>query len=131
MSSSSEGPQDRDRVVVAVGPHKASWTVVALGPGLSAVDSLRIAVNRDGYRRLRRFAAAWPQATWAIKGAAGLAVPPTERLRAEGIAVVGVPAKLALRVRMVSTGLGAEATRLTPCRSGSRHGVRHRPHRPP
>jgi transposase len=34
------------------------------------------------------------QATWAIEAAAGLGAPLTERLRAEGITVVDVPAML-------------------------------------
>jgi len=106
MPSKSVDPQRRDRVVVAVDPHKASWTAVAVDPELSAVDTLRVPVNRDGFRRLRRFAAAWPQATWAIEGAGGLGAPLTERLRADGIAVVDVPAKLARRVRLLSTGHG-------------------------
>src|SRR6476469_263249 len=33
------------------------------------------------FRRLRRLAAAWPQATWTIEDAGGLGAPPTERLR--------------------------------------------------
>src|SRR3954470_14736520 len=109
MPSKSENPQRRDRVVVAVDPHKASWTAVVVGPDLSPVDTLRVPVNRDGYRRLRRFTAAWPRATWAIEGAAGLGAPLTERLRAEGIAVVDVPAKLARRVRLLSTGHGRKS----------------------
>jgi hypothetical protein len=96
MPSKSEDPQRRDRVVVAVDPHKASWTAVVVGPDLSVVDTLRVLVNRDGYRRLRRFTAAWPQATWAIEGAAGLGAPLTERLRVEGISVVDVPSAAAV-----------------------------------
>jgi transposase len=109
MPSKSEDPQRGDGVVVAVDPNKASWTAVVVGPHLSAVDTLRVPVNRDGYRRLRRFTAAWPQATWAIEGAAGLGAPLTERLRAGGVPVVDVPAKLARRVRLLSTGHGRES----------------------
>ena len=43
---------------------------------------------------------------WAIEGATGLGAPLTTRLRADGINVVDVPAKLAARVRMLSTGHG-------------------------
>jgi len=93
-------------VVIAIDPHKASWTAVVVGSGLTPVAALRVEVNRAGYRQLLRFAAKWPQARWAIEGAAGLGAPLTERLRAEGIAVIDVPAKLARRVRLLSTGHG-------------------------
>jgi transposase len=76
---------------------------------LAAADSIRVEVNRAGYRQLRRFAAAWPDARWAIEGAAGLGAPLTERLREEQIAVTDVPAKLARRVRLLSTGHGRKS----------------------
>ena len=68
--------------------------------------SIRVPVNRDGYRQLRRFARRWPNASWAIEGAAGLGAPLTTRLAADGIQAVNVPAKLARRVRLLSTGHG-------------------------
>lgn len=46
---------------------------------------------------------------WAIEGAAGLGGPLTDRLRAEGIDVLDVPAKLARRVRLLSTGHGRKS----------------------
>jgi hypothetical protein len=55
---------------------------------------------------LRRFAARWPQASSAIEGAVGLGAPLTDRLLADGMAVTNVPAKLARRVRLLSTGHG-------------------------
>jgi hypothetical protein len=36
---------------------------------------VRVPVSKAGYRRLRRIAAAWPQACWAIEGARGLGAP--------------------------------------------------------
>ena len=76
---------------------------------LVAADSIRVEVNRAEYRQLRRFAAAWPDARWAIEGAAGLGAPLTERLREDQIAVTDVPAKLARRVRLLSTGHGRKS----------------------
>ncbi|MEP6697631.1 MAG: transposase [Pseudonocardiales bacterium] len=61
------------------------------------------------YRELRRFAASWPDARWAIEGAAGLGAPLAERLREDQIAVTDVPAKLARRVRLLSTGHGRKS----------------------
>ena len=61
-----------DRVVVAVDPHKASWTAAAVDGSLQPLAIVRVPVGRDGYRALRRFAHRWPHARWAIEGAAGL-----------------------------------------------------------
>jgi hypothetical protein len=64
-----------DRVVIAVDPHKASWTAAAVNAALQPLDTLRVPVSTQGYQQLRRFARRWPGATWAIEGAGGLGVP--------------------------------------------------------
>src|SRR5690242_4657421 len=95
-------------VVIAVDPHKASWTAAAVDTTLQLVATVRVPVSREGYRTLRRFARRWPNASWAIEGATGLGAPLTTRLRADGIEVIDVPAKLAARVRLLSTGHGSK-----------------------
>jgi transposase len=95
-----------ERVVIAVDPHKASWTAAAVSSALAPLAALRTPVSRQGYRQLRRFAAQWPDAEWAIEGATGLGAPLATWLSADGIEAVDVPAKLATRVRMLSTGHG-------------------------
>jgi transposase len=65
-----------------------------------------VPVSHAGYQQLRRFAARWPTAVWAIEGASGVGAPLATRLTDAGIAAVDVPAKLATRVRMLSTGHG-------------------------
>jgi transposase len=109
MPTAPARPHNHDGVVIAIDPHKASWTAVVVDRGLTAVAVLRVEVNRAGYRQLRRFAAGWPHMRWAIEGAAGLGAPLTERLRADGITVIDVPAKLARRVRLLSTGHGRKS----------------------
>ena len=104
-----------ERVVIAVDPHKASWTAAAVGSALAPLATLRTAVSQEGYRQLRRFAAHWPDAVWAIEGATGLGAPLAAWLSGDGIVAVDVPAKLAARVRMLSTGHGRRTT--TPTRS--------------
>ena len=94
------------RVVIAVDPHKASWTAAAVDAGLQPVDVIRVDVSPEGYRQLRRFAQRWSDPGWAIEGAAGLGAPLTQRLHADGINVTDVPAKLAARVRVLSAGHG-------------------------
>jgi transposase len=96
----------KDQVVIAVDPHKASWTAAAVDASLQPLASIRVPVSRDGYRALRRFARQWPMAGWAIEGAGGVGAPLTRRLRADGIEVIDVPAKLATRVRVLSIGHG-------------------------
>src|SRR4051812_24493577 len=105
-SSSQPGDKAAGQVVFAIDPHKASWTTVAVDARLQALEVIRVPVSTAGYRRLRRFAAAWPQARWAIEGAVGLGAPLTTRLAADDIPVVDVPAKLARRVRLLSSGHG-------------------------
>jgi transposase len=95
-----------EQVVIAIDPHKASWTAAAVGLGLAPLATIRVAVSTEGYRQLRRFAARWPGAVWAIEGAFGLGAPLAMRLSGEGIDAVDVPAKLATRVRMLSRGHG-------------------------
>ena len=95
-----------DRVIIAIDPHKASWTAAAVGTSLQPLATIRVPVSPRGYRDLRRFAARWPRAEWAIEGGCGLGAPLATRLFADGIGAVDVPAKLATRVRMLSTGHG-------------------------
>jgi transposase len=95
-----------DRVVIAVDPHKASWTAAAVNASLQPLDVIRVAVSPEGYRQLRCFARRWGDPGWAIEGAAGLGAPLTQRLSADGVEVTDVPAKLAARVRVLSTGHG-------------------------
>ena len=47
-----------------------------------------------------------PDARWVIEGAAGLGAPLAEQLRADQVAVTDVPARLARRGRLLSTGHG-------------------------
>jgi transposase len=75
MSAAPELALRQDGVVIAVDPHKASWTAVVVTAGLAPAGAIRVEVNRAGYRQLRRFAAGWPDARWAIEGAAGLGAP--------------------------------------------------------
>jgi hypothetical protein len=114
-----------DRVVVAIDPHKASWTAAAVDGSLQVLATVRVPVNRTGYRELRRFAGRWPNAGWAIEGATGLGAPLTNRLRADGLAPVDVPAKLAARVRLLSTGHGRKSEAADAVSVGSPRSTPH------
>ena len=99
-------PSSTDRVVIAIDPHKASWTAAVIDSALQPLEVVRVEVNADGYRQLRRFAQQWSDPVWAVEGAAGLGAPLTRQLAADGVEVIDVPAKLAARVRLLSTGHG-------------------------
>lgn len=68
MSASPQQVTARHGVVIAVDPHKASWTAVVVTADLAAADSIRVEVNRAGYRQLRRFAAAWARCPVGDRG---------------------------------------------------------------
>jgi hypothetical protein len=51
-----------DDVMIAVDPHKASWTAVAVDHQQRQLAAIRVEVSVDGYRRLRRFARRFGQA---------------------------------------------------------------------
>lgn len=97
---------DEPVVVIAVDPHKASWTAAAVSSALAPLATITVQVGPRGYQQLRRFADGWSTAVWAIEGASGPGGPLATRLASDGIEAVDVPAKLAARVRMLSTGHG-------------------------
>jgi transposase len=96
-------------VVIAVDPHKASWSAAAVDARHRLLGEQRVPASRDGYRELRRFARRWPQARWAIEGVQGLGQPLARRLADDGVEVIDVPAKLASRVRQLATGHGRKS----------------------
>ena len=55
-----------DRVVIAVDPHKASWTAAAVDASLQPLDIIRVPVSREGHRRCA--ARRWTNLGWAVDG---------------------------------------------------------------
>ena len=90
--------------IIGIDPHKESWTAVAVDPRGQRLAALRAPVTRAGYRQLRRFADRYPEPVWAIEGAYGLGAPLSALLAEDGVTAWDVPAKLAARVRVLSTG---------------------------
>lgn len=95
-----------ERTVIGVDPHKASWTAVATDSSGRRLAALRVPVGKAGYRDLQQFAGKYSNPVWAVEGAYGLGAPLTALLNADGAAVLDVPAKLAARTRLLSTGHG-------------------------
>jgi transposase len=96
-------------VMIGVDPHKASHTAAALDDHGQLLDQQRIPATLDGYQQLRQWAGRWPQRRWAVEGAHGIGRALAQRLVSDGEQVVDVPAKLAARVRVLSTGHGRKS----------------------
>jgi len=65
---------------------------------------LQVAACPSQAGTLLAWAAAWPERTWAVEGAAGLGHLLAQQLVAAGEQVVDVPPKLAARVRLLQAG---------------------------
>src|SRR5215218_3942790 len=91
-------------VTIGVDPHKASCTAAVLDQRGELVAQQRFAATRTGSRALRRWAKRWPERCWAVEGASGLGRTLAQQLVGDGELVLDVPAKLAARVRLLSTG---------------------------
>ena len=93
-------------IIIGVDPHKSSLTAVALDAAGQQLASRRFAVTANTGRQVLGWAARWPQRRFAVEGAWGLGRPIAQQLAAAGEAVLDVPASLAARARVLSTGGG-------------------------
>jgi hypothetical protein len=59
-------------VVIGVDPHKGSPTAVAVSADERQLGRRRVRAPAGQAQRLAGWAAAWPERTWAVEGAAGL-----------------------------------------------------------
>jgi transposase len=91
-------------VIIGVDPHKGSHTAVALDEHENKLGQLRVQATPAQVEQLRRWAATWPNRTWAIEGARGLGRLLAQQLIGTGEQVVDVQPKLAARVRLLNTG---------------------------
>jgi transposase len=93
-------------VTIGIDPHKASHTVAALDQAGQLLDQQQFPATAAGYQALRLWAGVWAQRCWAVEGAGGMGRTLAQQLVTDGERVVDVPAKLAARVRVLSTGHG-------------------------
>ena len=91
-------------VMIGVDPHKGSHTAVAIGAAEEPLGKLRVGACAAQAEKLVAWAAAWPERTWAVEGAAGLGHLLAQQLVAAGERVLDVPPKLAARVRLLEAG---------------------------
>ncbi len=91
-------------VMIGIDPHKSSHTAVAIGSGEEPLGELQVHACPSQAGTLLAWAAAWPERTWAVEGAAGLGHLLAQQLVAAGEQVLDVPPKLAARVRLLQAG---------------------------
>jgi hypothetical protein len=59
-------------VMIGVDPHKGSHTAVVISPAEEPLGEIRVRASAAQAEKLAEWAAAWPERTWAVEGAAGL-----------------------------------------------------------
>jgi hypothetical protein len=91
-------------VMIGAGPHKGSHTAVAIGAAEEPLGQVRVRASAAQAERLLGWAAAWPQRTWAVEGAAGLGHLLDWQLVAAGERVLDVQPELGARVRLLASG---------------------------
>jgi transposase len=103
-ASNTESPSSFPRSGASIGPSRSTqspWT-----PPATSWAPRRFAVNAGPLRALLAWAAGWPRRQFAVEGAHGLGRGIAQQLTATGEHVLDVPATLAARVRLLSTGGG-------------------------
>src|SRR5579859_3368550 len=91
-------------VMIGIDPHKGSHTAVAISAAEEPLGELRVPASAAQAGTLARWAAGWPERTWAVEGAGGLGRLLAQQLVAAGERVLDVPPKLAARVRLLQAG---------------------------
>ena len=91
-------------VTIGVDPHKGSHAAVAVDEGERTVAELEVETSRRQTRQLLAWAERFPSRRWAIESAGGLGYLLGQQLVVAGEQVVEVPATLAARVRVLSSG---------------------------
>ena len=94
------------RVVIGMDPHKRSATIEVLDDNEQPLMAGRFGTDREGYQLLLAAGRQFPQRVWAVEGCQGVGRHLAQRLIADGETVLDVPAKLAARARVFSTGQG-------------------------
>jgi transposase len=92
------------KVMIGVDPHKGSHTAVAIDDAETELAQLKVQATRRQVQELVNWAAPFETRTWAIESAGGLGYLLSQQLVGAGEEVLDVPATLAARVRVLSSG---------------------------
>jgi transposase len=98
-------------MIIGVDPHKASNTIAVLDRDETLHVECRFENTARGMVAMLDAVAGFTDRVWAVEGANGIGRSVAQRLVAAGETVVDVPAKLATRVRVYSTGHGNKTDR--------------------
>ena len=90
--------------MIGIDPHKASHAAVVIGAAEVVVGELRVRAGAAQAEQLLGWAAAWPERTWAVEGAAGMGQLLAQQLLSAGERVLDVQPKLGARVRLLAAG---------------------------
>jgi transposase len=91
-------------MMIGVDPRKGSHTAVVISGTGERLGELRVRACAGQAERLLRWAAAWPERTWAVEGAGGTGHLLARQLLALGERVLDVQPKLGARVRLLAAG---------------------------
>ena len=91
-------------VITGIDPHKASHTAVAIGCDEQQLAEIRVRATCQQTAKLLAWAQPLGERTWAVESAGGLGYLLSQQLVNAGEEVLDVPATLASRVRVLSTG---------------------------
>jgi len=91
-------------VMIGVDPHKGSHTAVAIDRDEVQLARVQVRATRHQVDQLLGWAAGFEERTWAIESVGGLGYLLAQQLVNAGEQVLDVPATLAARVRVLSTG---------------------------
>ena len=118
-------------VMIGVDPHKGSHTAVAIDTAEEPLGKLRVCASASQAGRLVKWAAKWPERTWAVEGAGGLGHLLAQQLVPAGERVLDVQPKLGARVRLLAAGNtnkndpdGARSVAVAALRSAARREVK-------
>lgn len=92
------------KVMIGVDPHKATHTAVALDDNEVELARLQVRANATQLKRLMAWAAPFEERSWAVEGAGGWGNLLSQQLLSAGETVLDVPATLAARIRVLSSG---------------------------
>ena len=91
-------------VLIGVDPHKGSHTATMLDRAERELARIKVRAGGGQVAELLEWANGYTSRTWAVECAGGMGYLLSQQLVAAGERVLDVPATLASRVRVLSTG---------------------------
>ena len=114
-------------VMIGVDPHKGSHTAVAVDEGERCLAELRVRSGPKQLERLMRWAASFPERTWAVENATGLGYLVAQQLVGAGERVLDVQPKLARGCGCSPPSRPTRTNPTTRCRSRWPRSARRHP----